>query len=73
MDVLRGLLKHQFTVAELIGLAVLLATPYLVIGVLWVATHTDRLPPAGGVRLVFSVLASVLAWPVLLLSHACPV
>lgn len=73
MDAVRKLLQHRFTIAELIGLAVLLAIPYLVIGLLWLATHTDRLPEVHGIRLLLSILASVLAWPVLLLGNACPV
>ena len=73
MDIVRKLLRYEFTIAELIGLAALLVTPYLVIGVVWVLTHTDRLADLHGGRLVLSVIASVLAWPVLLRGNACPV
>lgn len=73
MDIVRKLLRYEFTIAELIGLAALAVTPYLVIGVIWALTHTDRLAGLHGVRIPLSVIATVLAWPVLLLGNACPV
>ena len=49
---LRQLLSYEFTVAELIGLAIILGTPYLVIGVIWSSTHTDHLQNMHGADLV---------------------
>jgi hypothetical protein len=68
---LRQLLSYEFTVAELIGLAIILATPYLVIGVIWSSTHTDHLQKMHGADLVVSFLGSIVSWPVLLFSNVC--
>jgi hypothetical protein len=46
------------TIAEWIGPAVMLAVPYLVIGVFWSLTHTWH-------------LRSVVSWPVLVVSNVC--
>jgi len=68
---LRRLLSHEFTVAELIGLAIILATPHLLIGLAWALTHTDRTEHMHGVARVLSFLATIVAWPVLFLTNMC--
>ncbi len=68
---LRQLLSYEFTVAELIGLAIILSTPYLVVGVIWSSTHTEHLQNMQGADLVVSFLGSIVSWPVLLLSNVC--
>jgi hypothetical protein len=68
---LRQLLSYEFTVAELIGLAIILGTPYLVIGVIWSSTHTDHLQKMHGADLAVSFLGSIVSWPVLLFSNVC--
>jgi hypothetical protein len=71
LTALRTLLSYKFTVAELIGLAIILGTPYLVIGVIWSSTHMDHLANAHGADLVVSFLGSIVSWPVLLFSNVC--
>lgn len=61
LALLRRLLSYEFTIAELIVLAIILVSPYLGIGVIWAVTHTGQA----------SVLGSVLAWPALLVSDVC--
>lgn len=56
---MRRILRYEMAVAEWIGLAFLLAIPYLIIGVVWAFTRSDPL------------LGSVLAWPLLLLYRFC--
>lgn len=68
---LRKLLSYEFTVAELIGLAIILAAPYLVVGVIWSSTHTEHLADMHGADLVVSFLGSIVSWPVLLFSNVC--
>ncbi|HEX5143392.1 MAG TPA: hypothetical protein VFW21_05935 [Mycobacterium sp.] len=68
---LRKLLSYEFTVAELIGLAIILGTPYLVIGTIWSFTHTAHLQHMHGVDLVVSFLGSIVSWPVLLFANVC--
>jgi apolipoprotein N-acyltransferase len=68
---LRSALSYQFTIAELIGLGVILGTPYLVIGTIWSMTHTDHLPDLRGADLVVSFLGSIVSWPVLVFSNVC--
>jgi len=68
---IRSVLSYEFSVAELIGLAVILGTPYLVIGTIWSITHTEHLTELGGVDLAVSFLGSIVSWPVLLFSNVC--
>jgi hypothetical protein len=68
---LRQVLSYQLTVAELIGLGLILGTPYLIIGTVWSMTHTDHLEHLTGADLVVSFLGSIVSWPVLLFSDVC--
>lgn len=67
----RQLLAYEFTIAELIGLGLILAAPYLVIGTVWSFTHTDHLRNMHGLDLVVSFLGSIVSWPVLLFANVC--
>lgn len=71
LEKLRRVLSFQFTVAELIGIALIVGTPYLVVGVIWSATHTQHLHDMDGIDLVVSFLGSIVSWPVLLFSNVC--
>jgi hypothetical protein len=71
LEKLRSVLSYQLTIAELIGLAIILGTPYLVIGVVWSTTHTEHLQELQGVDLVVSFLGSIVSWPVLVFSNVC--
>lgn len=55
----RRLLGYEMQISAWIGLAILLAVPYLVVGVVWAFTHSG------------AFLGSVLAWPLLLLYTFC--
>ncbi|WP_156298395.1 hypothetical protein [Mycobacterium paragordonae] len=68
---LRNMLDYKLTVAELLGLAVMLGVPYLVVGVVWSSTHTAHLQHMQGADLVVSYLGSIVSWPVLLFSNVC--
>jgi hypothetical protein len=68
---LRRVLSYEFTVAELIGLAIILATPHLLIGLAWAIAHTDNMTHLHGFARVLSFLATIVAWPVLLLTNMC--
>ena len=68
---LRRILNYQLTVAELLGLAVVLGTPYLIVGVVWSCTHTEHLHEMRGADMVVSFLGSIGCWPVLLFSNVC--
>lgn len=68
---LRNLLDYRMTIAELIGLAVIVGIPYLLVGVVWSATHTTHLSRMHGADLVVSFLGSIVSWPVLLFSDVC--
>jgi hypothetical protein len=71
LEKLRSVLSHQFTIAELIGLGIILGTPYLVIGTIWSITHTEHLTQLQGTDLVVSFLGSIVSWPVLIFSNVC--
>jgi hypothetical protein len=64
-------LDHELTVAEWMGLGMMLAIPYLIIGGVWSATHTDHLHQLHGADLAVSFLGSIASWPVLLFSDVC--
>ncbi|EUA54184.1 hypothetical protein I550_5825 [Mycobacterium intracellulare 1956] len=68
---LRKLLEYQLSIAELLGLGILLGTPYLIVGVIWSSTHTAHLHDMHGVDLVVSFLGSIVSWPVLLFANVC--
>ena len=68
---LRKFLGFEMTIAEWIGTAILAAIPYLVIGVIWSATHVGHLDGLSGMDRTVSVLGSVVSWPVLLFSDVC--
>ena len=67
----RQVLSYQLTIAELLGIAVILGTPYLIVGVIWSGTHTEHLHQMQGADLVVSFLGSIVSWPVLLFSNVC--
>lgn len=68
---LRHILSYQLTIAELMGIAVILGTPYLIVGLVWSSTHTEHLRQMRGADLVVSFLGSIVSWPVLLFSNVC--
>ncbi|ORV09298.1 hypothetical protein [Mycobacterium celatum] len=71
LEKVRQVLGFQITIAELIGLALIVGTPYLLVGVVWSTTHTDHLHEMHGADLVVSFLGSIVSWPVLLFANVC--
>ncbi|MGB6209759.1 hypothetical protein [Mycobacterium sp.] len=61
LERVRRVLGYQLTIAELIGLAIILGTPYLVVGTIWSMTHTAHLQRMHGVDLVVSFLGSIVS------------
>ncbi|HKV20864.1 MAG TPA: hypothetical protein VJR50_17650 [Mycobacterium sp.] len=70
-NALRRLLGYRVSVGQLIVVALLLGTPYLVIGAIWSSTHTDHLDRMDGTDLVVSFLGAIVSWPVLLVADVC--
>ena len=68
---LRRLLGFQVTIGELIVVAVVVGTPYLIVGAVWSSTHTTDLQHMRGAGLVVSYLGSIVSWPVLLFADVC--
>lgn len=71
LEKVRQVLGYQLTIAELIGLGLILGTPYLLVGVIWSTTHTEHLEQMHGADLVVSFLGSIVSWPVLLFANVC--
>lgn len=71
VDNIGRLLSYRMSVGELIGLGLILGTPYLIIGLIWSLTHTAHLHEMQGVDLVVSFLGSIVSWPVLLFADVC--
>jgi len=64
LEKIRRLLGYQLTIAELIGLGLIIGTPYLVVGTIWSTTHRAfaahaRRRPGGVVPWLDRVLAGV--------------
>ncbi|MDV3125704.1 hypothetical protein M1247_12325 [Mycobacterium sp. 21AC1] len=68
---LRRLLAYRVAVGEMIVVAVVLGTPYLLIGVVWSNTHTDHLLDMNALDAVVSFLGAIVSWPVLLFADVC--
>ena len=68
---LRRLLGFQVTIGELFVVALILGTPYLIVGVIWSSTHTAHLQHMTGTEMVVSYLGSIVSWPVLLVTDVC--
>lgn len=66
-----GVFSFEMTIAEWLGTAVMLAAPYLVLGVLWAVTHTGAFEAAHGLDRVLVFVRTVVFWPMLLLTSMC--
>ncbi|MCV7220042.1 hypothetical protein [Mycolicibacterium elephantis] len=71
LSALRKVLSFRVTVGESIMVALVVGTPYLIVGVFWSSTHTDHLQHMNDIDLVISYLGSIVSWPVLLFSDVC--
>ncbi|MEO3758771.1 hypothetical protein ABGB19_10870 [Mycobacterium sp. B14F4] len=71
LSALRRLLGFQVTVGELIVVALVVGTPYLIVGAFWATTHTEHLAQMAGLDLIVSYLGSIVSWPVLLFADVC--
>lgn len=67
----RRLMDFEFSIAELLGIGLLLGGPYLIVGGIWTSTHTEALRGIGGGQLLISVVGSIVMWPALLLASFC--
>ena len=71
LTAVRKFLGFEMTIAEWIGTAILVGTPYLVVGAVWSLTHTAHLGGMSDVDSAVSFLGSIVSWPVLLFSDVC--
>lgn len=70
-DMLRHVLGYRMTVAEWIGAAILLGTPYLVIGVVWTIWRAEMFAQFDGLHKPVAIVGSVVFWPVLIVAQLC--
>lgn len=68
---LRQVLDFQLSIAELIGIGLLVGAPYLIVGVVWSSAHTELLQQMDRVDLLVSIVGSIALWPLLLTTHFC--
>lgn len=71
VDGIGRLLSYRMSVGELIGMGLIIGTPYLIIGLVWSLTHTAHLHEMQGLDLIVSFLGSIVSWPVLLVADVC--
>jgi hypothetical protein len=68
---LRQLMDFELSIAELIGIGLLLGGPYLIVGLLWSSTHAEALHGMHGVELLVSLVGSIVLWPALVVANVC--
>jgi hypothetical protein len=61
-------LRFDMTIAEWIGTAIMLAVPYVVVGVVWAFFTTEHLEGMGWVERIVPLLGTIASWPGLLIS-----
>ncbi|GAB3135656.1 hypothetical protein GCM10027289_29730 [Tsukamurella serpentis] len=66
---LRRFLDYEMKVSEFIGFFILIGIPYLLIGVVWSATHTDHLGALDPTERFVSFLGAIVCWPVLIFTN----
>lgn len=71
LDALRRLLGYRVSIGQLVVVALVIGTPYLIVGAIWSISHTDHLNRMSGIDLVVSFLGAIVSWPVLLVSDVC--
>jgi len=71
LNALRRMLGYRVSIGALIVVALVLGTPYLIVGAIWSSTHTDHLNQMDGIDLVVSFLGAIVSWPVLLVANVC--
>ncbi|MBS4101588.1 hypothetical protein [Tsukamurella paurometabola] len=62
-------LDYEMRVSEFLGLLILIAIPYGIIGLIWSLTHMDHLGDLSGIDRIVSFLGAVVCWPVLLFAN----
>lgn len=67
----RRVLEFEMTIAEWIGTAVILAVPYVLIGLIWAFTHNTDRAAAHGIGWLLLFARAIIAWPVLLGENLC--
>ncbi|WP_083410853.1 hypothetical protein [Mycolicibacterium rutilum] len=67
---MKRVLSFEMTIAEWIGTALMLAAPYVVVGMVWTAFNTDQVS-ATGVAWLVQLLGSVAFWPAMVFSAVC--
>ncbi|MCT7660962.1 hypothetical protein [Mycobacterium deserti] len=70
VNALKRVMSFEMTIAEWIGTAIMLAAPYLLVGVVWTVTHSEQLHATGAARVV-SIIGSIANWPALVFSTVC--
>lgn len=68
LAVLKKIYDYEMTLAEWIGLAAILAAPYLAIGVVWSVTHAESMGRIPSLGFVVSFTKATLTWPWLMFS-----
>jgi NADH:ubiquinone oxidoreductase subunit 4 (subunit M) len=71
LEKLRRVLEYRLSIAQLMAIALILGTPYLLVGTIWSTTHTEHLHQMHGVDLAVSFLGSIVSWPVLIFANVC--
>lgn len=70
VSAVKKVLSFEMTIAEWIGTALILAAPYVVIGIAWTVFHLGELD-GRGVGWLIQLIGSIAFWPALVFSAVC--
>lgn len=70
LSAVKKVLSFEMTIAEWIGTALMLAAPYVVVGLVWTALHLVQLTGTGAEWLL-QFVGSVAFWPAMVFSAVC--
>lgn len=72
LGIIEKVLAYELTIAEWIGLAIMINAPSVLVGTVVVAANADKVGGAPGLERVVKLVGALLCWPLLLLSSVCP-
>lgn len=70
-SMLGRIMDYEMTIAEWIGIAVLVGIPHVALGIVWTVFWPQHLTGVDGVQKVAALVGGAVFWPVLLVATVC--
>lgn len=71
VSVLRRIMEYEMTIAEWIGIAVLVGIPHVALGIVWTVLQPQHLAGVDGFQKAAALVGGIVFWPVLLVATVC--